>query len=287
MALRYIEMDQKQQTMLAVEIAENKYKKDDKIYYEDQQKNIEKLINSLYGYIKLKAYKYSKKLKSGTIELNVQQELEQEAIVAIYKALEKYDYKKCPVFFPYAKQWIDAYMRTHQTKNKSLCKVETRASRKFLSKIYSISDKSIDEQIKILGISKSEYENVVAALRPSKQLQKKASADDSEETEEYLRNDTLNPEEALLSKELTEKIQKITTEFKKELDKKEIDIFEQLIIGNASSAVLVEKHGITRQRIQQIKENILDRLKRRIKNNGINQEGINLIKSGYDVGEYL
>ena len=284
MALRYQPLEQQKQTMLAVEIAENKYKKDDKFYFEDQEKNILKLINSLYGYIRSKAYKYSKKINGANT--GTQDELEQEAILAIYKALEKYDYKKCPQFFPYVQQWINAYMRTHQAKIKSMCKIETRSARKLLSKYGAIMDKSVEDQIKILGISRSEYDNITLALKPSKQLIKKASAEDTEETEEYLKADNPNPEQILIYKQLSEKIMSIKEEFAKELDDKQRDILENLISGTDSSFNLTEKYGVTRQRIQQIKDRIREKFRKRLEANGLNPKALFLIESGYDSAEH-
>lgn len=279
--LKYEPLEQKAQTMLAVEIAENKYTKDGMIYFEDQEKNILKLINSFYGYIKSLSFKYASK-KGGINSKFTQQEIEQESVLAIYKALEKYDYKKCPEFFPYASQWIKAYARAYQTKLVSMFKADSRKAREFRSKISSINHLTLDEQVKILGISRSEYDLIHKSLLPTKSLLKKAGADSDEETEEFVSSNYPNPEAVLNYKELAAKILKIKTEFCLELDNKENDILNHLIAGTDSSFFITQKYGMTRQRVQQIKDEIKRKLRKRLTNNGIDRNAMTLIESGYD-----
>lgn len=282
MELKYIALEQKKQTMLAIEIAENRYKTEDGVIkYEDQEENIVKLISSLYGYIKQKSYKYANRLKSDNI--STQKELEQEAILAIYKALEKYDIKKCPEFFPYAKQWIDAYIRAYQTKKKSMCKIQTRSARNLLAKISAISDKPVEEQIKILGVSRTEYDSVVQALKPGKSILKAVDRDSDDEKEEYLSSFTPTPEQIYFAKGLAEQILGIKNEFLKELNDLQKDVFDYLVSGDESSFNITQKYGITRQRVQQVKDKIKEKFRKRLESNGINRNAMNLIESGYEI----
>lgn len=278
MELKYIPMEQKEQTLLAVRIATNKH--------ENQNDNLIKLINSLYGYIKQQSYRYASRAKSDND--SIQKELEQEAILGIYKAIEKYDTKKCPEFFPYAKQWIDAYIRAEYIKRKSMCKIQTKAARVFLTKMPSISDKPIEEQIKILNISRTEYDDISRAIKSRKGLYR-ARNDDRwtsaggasntggapEETEEYIASNTPTPEQALTTKLLIEKISQIKQLFTEELDQKQKDIFENLVSGEDSSFNITQKYGITRQRVQQIRESLKEKFRKRLEFNGINRNAVN------------
>lgn len=273
MELKYIAMEQKKQTLLAVEIAENRYMKDGITLYKDQEENVIKLISSLYGYIKQKSYRYANRLKSDVD--SIQKELEQEAILAVYKALEKYDIKKCPEFFPYVKQWIDAYIRAYQTKKKSMCKLQTRSARNLLSKIGTMWGKPIEEQIKILGISRNEYDSVIQALRPGKSILKPVERDSPEDKEEYLTSPTPTPEQAFFTKDLAEQISQIKSDFMKELDDKQKDVFENLVSGDESSFNITQKYGITRQRVQQIKDKVKEKFRKRLELNGISRNSIN------------
>lgn len=200
-------------------------------------------------------------------------DLIQEGNIGLMQAIKKFDPFRGIKFSYYASFWIKAYILKFIMDNWKLVKIgTTQAQRKLfynlkkekgrllalgidpvpklLSERFSVSEKEIVEMDQRLG----EWELSLDAP---------ITGDSTEDHKSFLPDKEASPEKALSERELKQVLNTKLQNFRKELTKRELVIFEKRILAEDPLTLqdLGEQFGVSRERIRQLEEKLLKKVK--------------------------
>ena len=93
------------------------------------------------------------------------EDLISEGILGLISALQKYDPEKGINFLSYATYWIVAFIQNYIQKNISVVNLTAVQRIRILPKIFKIKDEDIEEQEKILNVSRDEIKFLTERLK--------------------------------------------------------------------------------------------------------------------------
>jgi RNA polymerase sigma-32 factor len=197
-------------------------------------------------------------------------DLIQEGNIGLMQAVKRFDPYRGVRLPSYAQWWIRAYILKFILENFSLVKIgTTQAQRKLFFRLKKEQDRLLKEGFtpdsKLLAerIDVPEKEVVEMEKRLSK---REASLEATNPVTGRSLHDTLeistdSPEDLVASEELREQVRTAMDAFRETLDEREQAIWDARIAAEQPRTFqeLGEKHGITRQRVQQVEQRLKQR----------------------------
>lgn len=237
MGSQYISLPWTEQTNLAISLKE-KY----------DTKKMELLMRSFNRYIRTMAYKKSTR-RSAFYE-----DLISVGNMAIFRAVEKYDFNSNNNFYHYAKLWINAEMKLFIKKNSFPIKMGGVAFDKIANN-KDLLTTDTDDVVKKYKLRKKDVDFVksvgIASLT-------RAKSDDESDGEEYLASDDISPENFSITKQMY----LFHRKFMAGLTEREKLIWTEYVSGEINLAEIGRMLILTRQRIQQISVELQEKFKR-------------------------
>ncbi len=200
-------------------------------------------------------------------------DLIQEGNIGLMQAVQKFDPYKNVKFSYYAAFWIKAYILKFIMDNWRLVKVgTTQGQRKLFFKLKKEKQKLIDEgffpETKLLsdrlGVSEQEIRDMGQRLDSWDLSLDEPMKDDSDtERGAFFSSDEESVESRVARKELEGLIRQKVGEFKKQLNERELDIFEKRVFTDTPETLqeIGDKYVISRERVRQLEKNIVKKMK--------------------------
>lgn len=203
-------------------------------------------------------------------------DLIQEGNVGLLHAVKKYNPYKGTKFSTYASFWIRAYILRHIMSSFSLVKVGTTQAQRRL--FYRLSKEK--RRLEAMGITVTPQllaNTFDVTPQDVEDMEKRLSfgdiyldapvGEDSEETLMDLISSDEDIEEQVEEKEKAEILERKIEEFKSSLNEKELFVFEKRILAEEPLTLqeIGEVFGISRERVRQIENAVLRKLKERFK----------------------
>jgi RNA polymerase sigma-32 factor len=204
-------------------------------------------------------------------------DLIQEGNIGLMKAVEKFDPDRKVKFSYYASFWIKAYIIKHLMDNFRLLKIgTTQAQRKLFFRLkkekQKLRDEGFEPRAKLisdrLGVSKKEVVEMEQRINGWDVSLDAPLTDDTHTARiEVLRTSSESLEDTISKKEFETILHQRIAEFKKEMNKRELDIFNRRIFAEdpETLAKIGKRYGISRERVRQIQKNIIAKMKESFK----------------------
>ena len=204
-------------------------------------------------------------------------DLIQEGNVGLMKAVEKFDPNKKVKFSYYASFWIKAYIIKHLMDNFRLVKIgTTQAQRKLFFRLkkekQQLRDEGVEPRAELisdrLGVSKKDVVEMDQRINGWDISLDAPLTDDTDAARiEFLKTSSEPLEDKISKKEFDTILHQRIAEFKKEMNQRELDIFNQRIFAEdpETLAEIGKRYGISRERVRQIQKNIIAKMKESFK----------------------
>jgi RNA polymerase sigma-32 factor len=200
-------------------------------------------------------------------------DLIQEGNIGLIKAVEKFNPDKNVKFSYYASFWIKAYIIKHLMDSWRLVKIgTTQAQRKLFFRLKKEKQKLRDmgfepkpERLsERLGVSKKEVVEMDQRISGwDVSLDAPLTGDTDTARIEFMKTSTESLEEKISKKEIELILHQRIAEFRKEMNQRELDIFDQRIFAEnpKTLAEIGKQYGISRERVRQIQKSIIAKMK--------------------------
>jgi len=205
-------------------------------------------------------------------------DLIQEGNIGLVQAVKKFDPYKNVKFSYYSSFWIKAYILKFIMDNWRLVKIgTTQGQRKLFFRLKKEKQKLIDEGFdprpKLLsermGVSEKEIIEMDQRLDGwDLSLDEPIRNDSNTERIEFINTDSDSTEERVARKEIEDILHTRVGDFKKTLNERELYIFDYRIFSDGPLTLqeIGEKYSISRERVRQVENNIIKKMKDFFKN---------------------
>lgn len=204
-------------------------------------------------------------------------DLIQEGNVGLMKAVEKFNPEKNVKFSYYASFWIKAFIIKHLMDNWRLVKIgTTQAQRKLFFRLkkekQNLRDMGFEPRPELLserlGVSKREIVEMDQRINAWDVSLDAPLTDDTDTARiEFLKTSAESLEEKISKKEIELILHQRIAEFRKEMNQRELDIFDQRIFAEnpKTLAEIGKEYGISRERVRQIQKSLIAKMKDSLK----------------------
>ncbi len=216
-------------------------------------------------------------------------DLIQEGNIGLIQAVRKFDPYKNVKFSYYASFWIKAYILKFIMDNWRLVKIgTTQGQRKLFFKLkkekQKLVDQGFDPKPKLLseklGVSEREIVDMDQRLN-GWDVSLDAPLKDDSDTEriELLDTDVESTEDRVARKEIENLLHNKIDEFKKTMSPRELEIFEKRIFSDTPATLqkIGDRYGISRERVRQVENNIIKKLREYFKREIPDFESYNVV----------
>jgi len=200
-------------------------------------------------------------------------DLIQEGNIGLMQAVTKFDPYKNVKFSYYASFWIKAYILKFIMDNWRLVKIgTTQGQRKLFFKLKKEKQKLIDQGFdpkpklmsQRLGVSEKEIVDMDQRLDGwDVSLDAPLKEDSDTERIEFLNTETESTEDRVAKKEMENLLHNKIAEFRKKLNKRELEIFEQRIFSDSPVTLqeIGDRYKISRERVRQVEKAIVKKMR--------------------------
>ncbi|MCF6248430.1 MAG: RNA polymerase factor sigma-32 [Desulfobacula sp.] len=200
-------------------------------------------------------------------------DLIQEGNIGLVQAVKKFDPYKNVKFSYYASFWIKAYILKFIMDNWRMVKIgTTQGQRKLFFRLKKekrrLIEQGFDPKPKLLserlGVSEKEVVDMDQRLANwDLSLDEPLKNDSNTERIEFINIETDTSEDRVAKKEIEDILHTKVNEYKKILNERELDIFDTRIFSDSPQTLqqIGERYSISRERVRQIENNILKKMK--------------------------
>jgi RNA polymerase sigma-32 factor len=200
-------------------------------------------------------------------------DLIQEGNIGLVQAVKKFDPYKNVKFSYYASFWIKAYILKFIMDNWRMVKIgTTQGQRKLFFRLkkekQQLIEQGFDPKPKLLserlGVSEKEVVDMDQRLANwDLSLDEPLKDDSNTERIEFINTDSDSSEDRMAKKEIEDILHTKVKKFKRTLNDRELEIFEQRIFSDSPLTLqeIGETYNISRERVRQIENNILKKMK--------------------------
>lgn len=211
-------------------------------------------------------------------------DLIQEGNVGLMYAVKRFDPDKGARFSYYASLWIRSFILKYILDNFRLIKIGTTKDQKKLfynlmrekQKIEALGFKANKEMLaKALKVSEQAIEEMSQRLEtPEYALEAPVGTSGESLLKDFIAVDAKPADEQLAAKETQNILEEKLKEFTAQLKERELKIFQQRLLADLPITLqeIGDEYGITKERVRQIEERILNKLRAFFKAKGIKAE---------------
>jgi len=204
-----------------------------------------------------------------------QADLIQEGMIGLMKAVKRFDPYKKVRLSSFAVYWIRAEIHEYIFKNWKIVKIATtKAQRKLFFKlkqakarIYtSLTNDQAEEIANNLGVRKQDVIEMESRLQLNDVAFEVHDDEDSYTPEQYLADQNQTPEQLLLSDRTREDRQHQLYQALSSLDERSIDILQSRYLKEEKATLhtLADKYGVSAERVRQLENKAIKKLKERL-----------------------
>ncbi len=200
-------------------------------------------------------------------------DLIQEGNIGLVQAVKKFNPYKNVKFSYYASFWIKAYILKFIMDNWRMVKIgTTQGQRKLFFRLKKekqlLIEQGFDPKPKLLserlGVSEKEVMDMDQRLANwDLSLDEPLKNDSNTERIEFINTESDSSEDQMAKKEIEDILHTKVTNFKTTLNDRELEIFERRIFSDSPQTLqeIGEEYNISRERVRQIENNILKKMK--------------------------